>query len=466
MAIKGKAEIVLTNVHTGEVEVIREENMVTNVIQEIFSHNIEGMLFCVQGQGTTSFTDYILPLCKNAIGGIILFQDALTEDADNIYAPSDNHVTGYASNDVNSTANVMRGSLNLTESTKLDNGYKFVWDFSTSQGNGTISALALTHKYGGIGYFGDTYNMSNKLLQMKNVSYGQSGVVANRYIDTVEVNFEGNYFYSISMNTAGEILINKIRKCFRQIGLNFSLREDGDKLLETQTIVPTTFINPYATSNYGYYDFYDGEDGYWYGFLAPSNSSGNATLKWIKIKKADFSFSEGVWTLEKTLLYQLGYHNSYGNQPYRNVQSVMRNGYLYAMHYNRTGVYKINANNGADITYIPFGFTSNFSGGNNYGYTQMWKVGDRIIGSDFNLLVDDTVIRTANWPEFNYVCTPMFRYGPYGLTFGRYSYNSMSVYKGLWLITPYLATINNLSTSVIKTADKTMKITYTVTETE
>ena len=30
--------------------------------------------------------------------------------------------------------------------------------------------------------------------------------------------------------------------------------------------------------------------------------------------------------------------------------------------------------------------------------------------------------------------------------------------------TPYLATINNLSTSVIKTADKTMKITYTIEE--
>ena len=54
-------------------------------------------------------------------------------------------------------------------SSPRNNGYKFVWDFSTSQGNGTISALALTHKYGGIGYFGDTYNMSNKLLQMKEV---------------------------------------------------------------------------------------------------------------------------------------------------------------------------------------------------------------------------------------------------------------------------------------------------------
>lgn len=464
MAIKGKAEIVLTDVNTGKVETITEENMVTNVIQDLFSHNIEGMMFCVQGAGTTNISDNILPLCKNAIGGIVLFQDALTEDADNIYAPSANHVTGYASNDVNSTANVMRGSLNLTESTKLDNGYKFVWDFSTSQGNGTISALALTHKFGGIGYFGDTYNMSSKLLNMKNVSLGNEGVKASYYTDVVEVNFEGNYMISISMNTSNEIIIHKVRKCFRQIGLNFTLTDDGDQLLDTQTIVPTTFINPNASNNSGYYDFHDGEDGYWYGFLASSNSSGNATLKWIKIKKADFSFAEGAWTLEKTLLYQVGYRSGYGGQPYRNVQSIMRNGYLYVMHYNRTGMYKINANNGADITYIPFGFTSNFSGGSNYGYTQIWKVGDRIIGSDFNLLADDTIVKTTNWTNFDYVCTPMFHYGPYGLTFGRYSYYSFSHYKTMWLITPYLATINNLSTSVIKTADKTMKITYTVTE--
>ena len=36
---------------------------------------------------------------------------------------------------------------------------------------------------------------------------------------------------------------------------------------------------------------------------------------------------------------------------------------------------------------------------------------------------------------------------------------SVSVYA-------YLATINNLATPVIKTADKTMKITYTLTETQ
>lgn len=429
MALKGTTEIVLTDVNTGVIEKYEDKNMVTKAIPQVFSNNIEGMLFTVQGAATTNFTDNIVPLCRNAIGGILLFQDSLIEDEDNIYAPSSNQVTGYASNNVNPTANQMRGSLNLTETTKLENGHKFVWDFTTSQGNGTISALALTHKFGGIGYFGDTYDMSNKQLRMKVVSIQNQGVRANYYVDAVELNFEGNYMYSISMNTSNEIVIHKIRKCFRQIGLNFTLQDDGDQVLDTQTLIPTIFLNP--NTSYGYFDFHDGEDGHWYGFMGSSNSSGSATVKWIKIKKADYSFSEGVWTLPNTLIYQLGNRSGYGGQPYRNVQSIMRNGYFYMMHYNRTGIYKINANNAADITWIPFGFSSNFSGGSNYGYTQLWKIGDRIIGSDFNILADDAIIKTANWNSLDYVCTPMFQYGPYAVTFGRYSYNSYSGYKSL-----------------------------------
>ena len=69
------------------------------------------------------------------------------------------------------------------------------------------------------------------------------------------------------MDTSNAILINKVRKSFCNIGLNFNLQENGDELLETHTINPTVFINSTASSNYGYYDFHDGEDGYWYGFM-------------------------------------------------------------------------------------------------------------------------------------------------------------------------------------------------------
>ena len=37
-------------------------------------------------------------------------------------------------------------------------------------------------------------------------------------------------------------------------------------------------------------------------------------------------------------------------------------------------------------------------------------------------------------------------------------------YRHMYLLMPYLATINNLSSAVVKDANKTMKITYTLTE--
>ena len=462
MQLKGNAIIELTDVNTGEVEIIKEENMITNAVADLFSCNIEALLFNIGGDGGVNWSDYHLPICPNAIGGILLFSETLEEDADNIYPPSDNECIGYASNNVNSTANVKRGSLNLTESGKIDRGYRFVWDFTTSQANGTISAVALTHRMGGIGFFGDTYNSGNKWFRMKNLSTIVDLAKANYYVDAVEVNFDGNYMYSISINTKNEIVITKLRKCFRQIGLNFSLLNTDDEILEIQTIIPNVFNNP--SSNY--FDFIDGEDGYWYGFSGSANSSGNASVKWIKINKSDYSFTEGKWTLSGALICHCGQRSGYGTNPARSIFCVIRNGYVYFMHYNYKGVYKVKLDNSADITYIPFGFNSYFSGNSSYGTTYMWKLGDRIMGSDFIINVDDSIVHTANGNTLSYVSTPLFQYGPYGLTFGHYKSSNMNIYRGLWVITPYLASINNLDTAVIKTADRTMKITYTITETE
>ena len=59
---------------------------------------------------------------KNMIGGILLFPKTLEEDAGHIYEMSDNLPVAYASNNVNTTANAARGSLNQTESKVLENG--------------------------------------------------------------------------------------------------------------------------------------------------------------------------------------------------------------------------------------------------------------------------------------------------------------------------------------------------------
>ena len=64
----------------------------------------------------------LFPICPNMIGGILLFPKVLEENADNIYTLSDNLPVAYASNNVNSTANTARGSLNPVSYTHLLRG--------------------------------------------------------------------------------------------------------------------------------------------------------------------------------------------------------------------------------------------------------------------------------------------------------------------------------------------------------
>ena len=47
--MKGITEIELTDVYTGKAEKYKETNLVTNAMADFFSHNINGMLFTIEG---------------------------------------------------------------------------------------------------------------------------------------------------------------------------------------------------------------------------------------------------------------------------------------------------------------------------------------------------------------------------------------------------------------------------------
>ena len=304
---------------------------------------------------------------------------------------------------------------------------------------------------------------------MKSLSTSADAAVRTAYLNAVEANFEENYFYTIGMNTDNEVVVRKIKTNYRSIGLNDTLTENELIILDEHTITPATFVMDKPANNSGYYDFFDGKNGYWYGFWHDSNSSGDAAIKWIKIKKADCSFTEGTWTIKNAALQPVGYRSGYDTSPNRQGRSVIRNGYLYMVSYDRTAVYKINIDNQADVSKIELGFTTSYStpgDSHSAGSVYMTLIGDWVVCSDFRIDSEDKVYHTANVMPFSYSSSPLFRYGPYLLSYGGYTYSGGSVKKNLFLLTPYLASINNLSTAVIKTADKTMKITYTVTETE
>ena len=77
MALKGKTTFELTDVNTGEVEVVEDTNMITNALQEMlttygyFGGDVLGAI------GSSS-------LWVNLLGGLLLFDTKLDENVNNI----------------------------------------------------------------------------------------------------------------------------------------------------------------------------------------------------------------------------------------------------------------------------------------------------------------------------------------------------------------------------------------------
>lgn len=140
----------------------------------------------------------------------------------------------------------------------------------------------------------------------------------------------------------------------------------------------------------------DGGDGYWYGFANQGNSSGSATVLWIKIRKSDYTFTEGQWTLSNATLMTMGSFKEGSRYPSRNRSAVVRNGYLYVPSYEKTGVYKINISNSTDVTLISLGFTSTMKCLGETGSCDccMSIINDIIVAYDFEIDVNDNVIAT------------------------------------------------------------------------
>jgi hypothetical protein len=465
MKLKGHTVIELTDAASGTVEKVEADNMVTDAINQAFGLNPLGMMYRanIETSGGTdlSLNKYLVPICPVLTCGLMLFHDELQEDAGNMFPPQDNLPFATAGDFVNATTNTAQGSYNANESGQLSNGYRYVWDFTTSQGNGTIAALALTTPNGGRAAYGDKLADSYTFLKVKTsvIGYGTDFAKTWDFITAVELDWEKDYIVTLSYSNS-KVWIRKIRVASNKIGLLDTLGESVYDVLEEKSITPAIFS--FSGSN-GI--FLDGMDGYWYGFRNAANTSGSATVYWIRIAKQDYSFTEGTWTLPTTYLAVLGtanYATSSASGMAYSRNCCIRGGYLYALRNGRAGVYKINLNNSADITYLAFPATGSSNAISLYSscsaYFQL--VNNIIFGTNFYILEDDTIVQTYGTSgKISGVCSVVFQNGMYLVGYG-------PTVKVLYMVMPFLATINNLDSPVEKTADKTMKITYTLTQEE
>lgn len=449
--MKGKTIIELTDVKTKKKEVLKDDNLVTDVLEKILTLNPNGLL-------TNINKDAFYPIVEKIVGGILLFKDKITEDKNTSFVSTSNECIGYAGQVEGVQENPLQGSFNKQESKATSNGYKFVWDFGTSKANGKISSVCLTNAKAGGGYFGTKSNGETNRIKLGEDKYlikNTDTEMKKKYVNVVEANFEENYIVSI-VPESDHLRIIKSREPL----LNFRL-DDSLSFLNEKNITETKIKYKKSYGTYGVCVYVDAEN---YYLLKTSTSGGNTNVTKLKINKANNSIEETEFTLENVKIENIGSY-SLDYDYYRTIKSVLRGGYVYAVSTDEKYVVKFALNNPVDVTKIEPKFT--LKTGSVSSHTTgcgMYILGDMIIGTNFTIDKNDKVTEIVQSDLSTIECIPL-SYGPFLLGYFANGESSGDKYlrKVLYLITPYSATINNLSKTVEKTADKTMKITYYLT---
>ena len=148
--LKGYTKIELTDVNTGEVEVIEDSNMVTNALAELASTKpwfLDRPRWVAWPENDT-MNNNVARLTR----GLLLFNKSLPEDSELIMAPGGVDLTGCGCEITYTNPTCLEmGSYNATESIldPLNKTYTWVWDFNETQANGEIGCACLTTQKGG-----------------------------------------------------------------------------------------------------------------------------------------------------------------------------------------------------------------------------------------------------------------------------------------------------------------------------
>ena len=147
--MKGIATIQLFDAETGDqVFEHKEENMVTDAISKVLSPRNEWVFGNTQKNILGLIGYHAFPLYSRLLGGVLLFNDVITESANTIMPKANLINVGYAGGEYGGS-NQFRGSYNTNESGPIANGYRHVWDFGTDKVNTTIRSICLTSLLGG-----------------------------------------------------------------------------------------------------------------------------------------------------------------------------------------------------------------------------------------------------------------------------------------------------------------------------
>ena len=477
VALKGKTTFELTDVNTGEVEVIEDSNMITNGLQDFLA--TYGYFGCDvlsnDKMGASS-------LWVNLLGGLFLFDTALDEDVNNTFMPAGVKMIGNGSKDISNSGTVTElGSYNITESgLQSDGSIKFVYDFNTAQANGTIACACLTSKIGGyIGmgnsnekrifnrdYLFTTFISDDKHTRNSNIdgskndeqhvlyaSYNDNAIYLN---NPYNINYNASYAEQ-HWNATKKIQILKVKAGFTSIGIKERLLLN--QVSETYDIdIPQDILTYMGTRTTLVYINADTDGNVFVVFNTGGNTLNNGSFCWIMKIDRERNVTHYKFT------------NNVGSPINFNRSTMVFNGEYLFVYTNNSPIklYGIKYSDSTQIIDVNLTFNSRY---------KLFNIDKNLIGmfgnsynSDYYApLVYDVVnneLRYCNGKggASSELYIPFIdKKGVYIYVYCYYSSSYTNFFKIL-KDPRYLATINNLSEPVVKTASKTMKVTYTITE--
>lgn len=490
MGIKGKTVFELTDVNTGKVERYEDCNMITNGLQDFLDPCGSWGIYPFAKDSVRS-----TPVRNTLTGGILLFDDKLDEDVTNTYANASLKMVGNGALGISNATSVTElGTYNSVESgVQADGSIKYVYDFLTSQANGTIQSVCLTSKVGGyMGYGNESqkrvydaglidmeyqyrvYKHTN-FLNLENGLYITCVMYAVYNEDAVYVVDPNSIQCKISSSTVlgelhwtktGKIRINKYRLGVSSVGLtdyNYI-----NSLIESYDVaIPQDILNYMSAGSGSYYidqvaPLADGNKREIF-IIFSKNTDSCANGKFFWIMKIDKDMQVTSYKITNNTGYNIYKIAMYPSGAIYNEYAI-DNDYFWCW-LQKNDSYNLVGIKYADSTQIIE--TDVYTGGNlkiTKTYNNMLEYGAVYTdsGSNRNRDVFNTVRKKAltvnGYLEIDSIYKILFadRKGLY-LCFN----DSDSFY--LIKDPRYLATINNLSEPVVKTASKTMKITYILT---
>ena len=430
--MKGKARLTLCDAKSGRVISQTEEcNMVTNAINRLFAPPRQGMF----GQwDMAAMLGGYLPMYKNLLGGIMLLGNAVKEDADDFMLPAAVNPVGFAG-DAYSGSNVMRGSLNLNESYETENGYHFTWDFATDKANGTIRCIALTNRlFGNVG-FNETETADGAML-FDPLTPASAASSPRAFLGGGQLGYVVGCF---SSNTFTFALFNAnkltLRTFTHPLPQGLKINDSAASFRYADAVAEL----PFNTDGNGWF-FVNPADERIYCFSCESTGSDSTTLRYCAPKVTD---PQDMIQGSVTLPY-LGYTT---------VNAAVYNGQVYVMTNSGTRVFTMDgallrsydaAIQGHSRFFVHNGAIMSWICKNGGNYCQNFSCEGEVI--------------TYGLPMK--LCYAPAIKPPYAIA--QYTDRMSRSYAALMCCTNYMATINNLSQPLTKTASQTLKIEYDI----